>query len=53
MRKLLVFVGAMIGSYAGWYIGAPAGIMTAFIVGMIGTGVGIYAGNRIGKHYGV
>lgn len=51
MKKLFSFVGATIGSYAGWYIGAPVGIMTAFIVGMVGTGVGIYAGYRIAKHY--
>ena len=51
MTKLLAFVGATIGGYAGWWIGSGVGIMTAFMVSMVGTGVGIYAGRKIGKHY--
>ena len=51
MRKLYGFLGATIGGYAGWYAGAPIGIMTAFLISMVGTGVGIYAGYRIAKHY--
>jgi hypothetical protein len=27
------------------------GIMTSFMLSMVGTGVGIYAGRRVGKHY--
>jgi simple sugar transport system substrate-binding protein len=45
MGKLLSFVGATIGSYAGWAIGAPVGLYTAFAVSMVGTGIGMYFGS--------
>ena len=51
MTKLFAFLGATVLGYAGWYLGALAGTMTAFIVSMIGTGVGLYYGRRIGQHY--
>jgi hypothetical protein len=44
MAKLLMFVGATVGGAIGWWLGARVGIMTAFIVSMLGTGVGIYGG---------
>ncbi len=52
MRKLLIFVGAMVGSTIGWYLGAPIGIMTAFVVSTIGSGAGMYAGARVAERYG-
>ena len=47
MKKLLAFIGASAGGGVGWAIGSPAGIMTAFVLSMIGTGLGIYAGRRL------
>jgi hypothetical protein len=47
MIKLMGFLGATIGGYAGWALGAPFGVMTAFMVSMIGTGLGIYVGRRV------
>jgi hypothetical protein len=44
MSKLLTFLGATVGGAIGWWLGARVGIMTAFIVSMVGTGLGIYAG---------
>jgi hypothetical protein len=52
VNKLLAVVGATIGGYAGWALGAPMGIMTAFVVSMVGTGIGIYAGRRLSQHLG-
>jgi hypothetical protein len=49
MRKLLSLVGGTAGSYVGWALGAPVGTMTAFMVGMFGTGVGMYAGYRLAR----
>lgn len=51
MGKLFSFVGATIGSYAGWYMGAKVGFTTAFILSMVGTGIGMYFGHRIAKDY--
>ena len=52
MLKLYSFIGATVGSYAGWALGAPVGFTTAFMVSMVGTGLGIYAGRRVARYYG-
>jgi uncharacterized membrane protein YeaQ/YmgE (transglycosylase-associated protein family) len=52
MTKLLGFVGATVGGYAGWALGALAGPFTAFMVSMIGSGVGMYYGRRIAQDIG-
>ncbi len=52
MTKFYGFLGATVGSYAGWYLGAPIGFMTGFMLSMVGTGFGIYAGRRVAQHYG-
>ena len=49
MTKLFVFIGSTIGGYAGWAIGAPVGVMTAFMLSVVGTGAGIYAGRRVAQ----
>lgn len=51
MSKLCAFVGATVGGYAGWALGAPVGVFAAFVVSMIGTGLGLYAGRRFARHY--
>ena len=43
MKKLIGTVGATVGSAVGWWLGAHVGLMTAFMVSMVGTGAGIYA----------
>ena len=52
MGKLFSFIGATIGSYAGWFLGAKIGFTTAFMLGMVGTGIGIYYGRMIARNYG-
>jgi hypothetical protein len=52
MTKLFAFVGATILSYVGWWCGARVGIMTAFVLSMVGTGVGIYYGRKLAQHWG-
>ena len=52
MGKLFSFVGATIGSYAGWFLGAKVGFTTAFMMSMVGTGIGIYYGRMIARNYG-
>jgi hypothetical protein len=46
MKKLVVFVTTTVGSAAGWWLGSDYGIMTAFILSVIGFGVGMYFGKR-------
>ena len=50
MVKLFKFIGATVGSAAGWWLGAKVGMVTAFMLSAVGTGVGIYAGARYADH---
>ena len=49
MGKLLAFVGATAGGYAGWALGALVGTFSAFAVSIVGTAIGVYYGRRIGR----
>ncbi len=51
MTKLLNFVGMTIGAYAGWYLGASISFFTAFILSMIGTGVGMGGAIWVTRRY--
>jgi hypothetical protein len=51
MRKLAGFAGATIGGYVGWFLGDKIGLMTAFILSMVGTGLGMYYGAKIAREY--
>jgi hypothetical protein len=42
LPKILVMAGATIGGAIGWWLGDFIGLMTAVILGGIGTGVGMY-----------
>ena len=46
MTKLMVFVGATPGGSIGWWLGDYAGVFAAFMLSMVGTGIGMYAGRR-------
>jgi hypothetical protein len=46
MKGFLNFMGMSVGGWLGWAIGAPISIFTAFVVSMVGTGVGLYLTQR-------
>jgi hypothetical protein len=52
MRKILVLVVSTIGSALGWWLGAKIGIMTAFMLSMVGLGVGVWGGTRLAARWG-
>ena len=47
MKRLLDLIGMSVGGWLGWTAGAAISFFTAFIVGMIGTGAGLYAVRRL------
>ena len=51
MKKLLALLGSTVGGYIGWALGSHGGFMLSFMLSMIGTGVGIYAGYRVAQNY--
>jgi apolipoprotein N-acyltransferase len=51
MEALLGFIGATVVGAGGWWIGEQVGFMTAFMLSMVGTGIGMYAGRRIARDH--
>ena len=52
MMKLMLWVGATVGSAIGWWALSRAGIFAAFMGSIVGTAVGIYLGRRLALHWG-
>jgi len=47
MKKIIVISGTIAGSWLGWWLGSQVGgLMTAFILSMVGTGAGLYFSRR-------
>lgn len=51
MQKLLSLMLVSLGGWLGWWLGARAGMMTAFVLSMIGVGLGLYAARLLARHY--
>ena len=49
MKRILDLIGMSVGGWLGWTAGATVSLFTAFIVGMVGTGAGLYAMRRLTK----
>jgi len=49
MSRLLNLIGMTLGGWLGWELGMLVSLFTAFILGMVGTGLGLYASQRITK----
>jgi membrane protein YqaA with SNARE-associated domain len=46
MDKVVTFVGATLGGAVGWWLGEGFGVMTAFLLSIVGTAAGVYAARR-------
>ena len=42
MKRFLNFAGMSAGGWIGWFLGQPISFFTAFMVSMVGSGVGLY-----------
>ncbi|HTU00228.1 MAG TPA: hypothetical protein VMG58_00380 [Candidatus Sulfotelmatobacter sp.] len=49
MTRLLTFSGALLGGYAGWYLGDGFGTAAAFIASGVGSVAGVYLGWRLAR----
>ena len=52
MRKTLAIVGSVALSSLLGLLGARIGTMTGFMLGMVGTGLGMYVGRRLAARLG-
>jgi hypothetical protein len=46
MSGFFAFVGANVGGWIGWVIGAHVGFMTGCMLSIAGTAAGVYIGRR-------
>jgi len=51
VNRLCIFVGMILGSWIGWWLGDRWGLMTAFLFSSVGSIVGVYLGWRINRDY--
>ena len=51
MTKIIVMITSTVGSGIGWWLGDSFGIMTAFMLSIVGLAVGIYGGKRLAQHW--
>lgn len=51
MKAMVRFVGMTAGGWVGWFMGEPISIYTAFMVSMLGTGIGLYYTQKLIKRY--
>jgi hypothetical protein len=49
VKRILDLVGMSAGGWLGWWAGASVSTFTAFLVSMVGTGIGLYAVRRVLK----
>ncbi len=49
MKRILDLVGMGLGGWLGWEAGSLVSIFTGFIVGVVGSGVGMYVARRFSR----
>jgi len=49
MKGFLNFIGMSVGGWLGWWLGAQISMFVAFMVSMVGTGIGLYYTQRTVK----
>ena len=50
MQRFIVFVFLSVGGWLGWALGTPVSFFTAFMLSIVGTGLGLYVGKRVAKY---
>ena len=51
MVKILLLLEATLGGALGWWLGGRIGIMTAYFLSVIGTGLGMYVARWFSREY--
>lgn len=47
MKAIMNLAGMTLGGWIGWALGARFSFFTAFVVSMVGTGVGLYYAQKV------
>jgi len=51
MEKLFVWIATTIVSAVGWWLGSMVGMTTAFVLSVVGFGVGMWLGRKVVRDY--
>lgn len=51
MKGFINFFGMSVGGGLGWWLGAQISLFTAFVVSIVGTGIGLYYTRRAVKRF--
>ena len=51
MKKLLIIVSISIGGWIGWWLGEHFGLMTAYLLSVVGGAAGLYIGRQVMRNY--
>ncbi len=51
MVKLLMLITSTVGGGLGWWLGDAFGIMTAFMLSIGGTAIGVWGGRHLAKSW--
>ncbi len=51
LNKLFGFIGMTIGGWVGWALGEPISFFTAFMLSMVGTGLGLWGAFWVQRRY--
>jgi hypothetical protein len=51
VNKMVNFLGMTLGGYVGWYLGEPVSFFTAFMLSMVGTGLGLWGAHWAVRRY--
>jgi hypothetical protein len=51
MKKVLIIVFISIGGWIGWWLGNHFGLMTAYLLSVVGGAAGLYIGRKIMSNY--
>ena len=52
MKKIVTWTLMAVLGGLGWWLGEQIGLMSALVLGMIGSGVGMFLGARLAQNYG-
>ncbi len=51
MKKFVLLISITIFGWAGWWLGYNIGIMTAYLMSVAGSLIGVYVGVRFNQNY--
>ena len=52
LKPIALLVSIIVGGTLGWHIGSPLGLIGSYMIGVVGSSIGLYIGRRIQQNLG-